>query len=142
MAKNWTWKILTGGKSSARLSDARPSRQRNRHGEIVRYHAPHPVAAPETRLQRKIKLALRPGEDSECWEWQGCATFRVSDDVVTTPARFAYEYTTGEQLRDGEALFQVCGGCNCIRPLHQAKAKTGSHGRSIEERRTNNANER
>ena len=130
MAKDWIYKRLTSS-SSARLGEDRPDYFTNDAGDWVRTHAPYPITPPEDRLKRKIKLAHYDGEDFECWEWNGGSTFRVSEAVITTPARFAYEYSTGEILMDHEALFQTCKGCNCIRPIHQRKAKSGAHNTSV-----------
>lgn len=125
MAKDWTWKTLLR-KSSARLSGPEhPDTVLNRAGERVRYHAPHPITAAIDRFRRKIRLAPREDDLGECWLWQGGDTFRVSVDLVTTPRRYIYEYSMGEELPANVVLFTFCRVGSCCRPGHLRPVEIG-----------------
>lgn len=125
MAKDWAWKRLLQ-KSSARLSEAeRPETMVNRAGERVRYHAPHPTTAAIDRFMRKVRMApAAEGDLGECWLWQGGDTFRVSLDSVTTPRRYIYEYSMGEELPENVILFTFCNVGSCCRPGHLRPVET------------------
>lgn len=125
MPRDWAWKKLLQ-KSSARLSVVeRPDLMFNRAGETVRYHAPHPITAAIDRFMRKVRMAPAAESDlGECWLWQGGDTFRVSLDLVTTPRRYIYEYSMGEELPESVVLFTFCRVGSCCRPGHLRPVET------------------
>jgi hypothetical protein len=66
-------------------------------------------------LVRKLEV----GED-ECWIFDADA-FRVSDGLITTPARYIYEQAAGEKLVETDELFRTCKTSRCCRPSHQER---------------------
>jgi hypothetical protein len=101
------------------LNYRRPDFMTNAQGLTVRFHVPYPITPAAERFMehvRKIEI-----DDDECWQWTGGETFRVDEVKVTTPARFIYQEATGEKLRRGEELRQVCKTPRCVRPAHREK---------------------
>lgn len=100
-----------------------PDFMTNARGQLVRYHAPHPIRPAVERFMdmvNKIEIEIEI-DDDECWQWTGGATFRVDDVKITTPARFIYQEATGEKLKRGEELRQTCKTPRCVRPFHREK---------------------
>lgn len=88
------------------------------NGWIVRRRIPHHTIPPLDRflaLIRKVEV----GED-ECWVFDA-NTFRVSDDLITTPARFIYEQVAGEKLVDTDELLTTCKTTRCCKPSHHER---------------------
>jgi hypothetical protein len=101
------------------LSYRRPDFMTNAQGLTVRFHVPYPVTEAAERFMKKVrKVEL---DDEECWQWTGGETFRVDEVKVTTPARFIYQEATGEKLKRGEEVRQICKTPRCVRPAHREK---------------------
>ena len=64
-------------------------------------------------LIRKVEV----GED-ECWIFDA-DTFRVSDDLIMTPARYIYEQVAGEKLFETDELLRTCKTPRCCKPSHR-----------------------
>jgi len=92
------------------------SDQINMNGWIARRHTPHPTTPPLDRfmaLIRKVEV-----DEDECWVFDA-DTFRVSGDLITTPARFIYEQVTGEKLVEAVELLRTCKTPRCCKPSHR-----------------------
>jgi hypothetical protein len=120
--RDWIWKRLAN-RSIVRLRPGapRPALMFNKHGRLVRFHAPHAITPAIERFASKV-LKIMIGDD-ECWLWFGATTFRVDDDNVTTPQRFAYQEVTGEVLTRTDLLIRTCGTPGCCRPLHRERRR-------------------
>ena len=115
--RDWTWRRLLGvpadGGAPKPLNYRRPDFMTNKHGETVRFHAPHPVKAALDRFFKMTKRVNVDGED--CIVWTGGDTFRVDDDTVTTPARFYWEAMKGEKLGEKDKLRRGCYTPRCVK---------------------------
>jgi hypothetical protein len=89
------------------------SDQTRLNGWIARRRIPQP---PLDRFMASIRK-VEVGED-ECWIFDA-DTFRVSDDLITTPARFIYEQVAGEKLVETAKLLRTCKTPQCCRPSHR-----------------------
>jgi len=121
LARDWAWRrLLSVPADSSKpkpLNYRRPDFMQNKHGETVRFHAPHPVKAA---IDRFFKLTKRV---ENCVVWQGGDTFRVDDDTVTTPARFYWETMKGEKLGEKDKLRRGCKTPRCVKHKKLCKAK-------------------
>jgi hypothetical protein len=88
------------------------------NGWVARRHIPHPTIPPLARFMALIRK-IDVGED-ECWIFDA-DTFRVSDDLITTPVRFIYEQVAGEKLVDVDELLRICETPRCCRPSHHER---------------------
>lgn len=114
--RDWAWKRLleAAPEKEQKLNFRRPDFMTNKHGQTVRYHAPHPTKVPMRRFFAMCKhVENRKGDP--CLVWQGGDTFRVDDDTVTTPARFYWEYFKGEKLGAGDKLRRACKTPRCVK---------------------------
>jgi hypothetical protein len=89
----------------------------HRAGHWMRDHADHPRTEAAERFAAMVK-EVDMGLDLPCLVFTGGDTFRVDDDVVTTPRRFAYEHLTGEELPDNVRLRTTCKTPKCCRVSH------------------------
>src|SRR5262245_43371858 len=97
-AKDWMWRRLLASPAGLKpaLNYRRPDYMLNKQGQTVRFHVPHPTTpAVERFIAMTERVLIR---DDYCVIWRGGDTFRVDDDLVTTPARFYWEIMTGERL--------------------------------------------
>jgi hypothetical protein len=118
--RDWAWKRLTqaAGEKKRPLNYRKPDYMINGDGRTVRFHVPHPITPAIERLLTMIRKVEIDGD--ECWVVEG-KTFRVDEEMVTTPARFMYQEATGEKLRPGDALRQTCKTPRFVRPAHREK---------------------
>lgn len=126
MSKDWTWKKLAERETShSRAGNVRPDLMIGKDSRPVRFHADHPTTPAIDRFMAMIKIGhVSARETGECWLWSGGDTFRVSDDQVTTPRRFIYEHSMGEELPDNVILYTFCGIGLCCRPGHLKPIET------------------
>lgn len=96
----------------------RPDFMLNKQGRIVRQHCPHPTTPADDRFFMMIEY-VSLGDDDPCVVWEGGDTFRVDEKTITTPARFYWEWRTGEKLKRTEALYQTCKTPRCVK--HRVK---------------------
>lgn len=114
--RDWMWRRL-----AEQGDQARQQQRRRRVVELrgdptkrtVRDHAQHPTAPAIDRFLALTERRL-VGDDT-CVIWKGGETFRVDDDIVTTPARFYRETLLGEKLGTDERLRQTCKTPRCIK---------------------------
>lgn len=92
----------------------------NKRGQQVRAHVAHPTTPALDRFF-KLTKRVRVGDDV-CIVWQGGETFRVNDDVVTTPARFYWEEMRGEKLGVSDVLRRNCKTPRCVKHKKLCKA--------------------
>ena len=88
------------------------------NGRILRRQIPSNATPPLERflaLVRKVEV-----DEDECWIFDADA-FRVSDDLIMTPARFIYEQASGERLGDTDELIRTCKTPRCCRPSHHER---------------------
>src|SRR5262245_47477081 len=117
--RDWAWKRLLGSAAPQQrtLNYRRPDFMTNAQGMTVRFHVPYPITPAAERFMGHVRKIEIEGE--ECWQWSGGDTFRVDEVKVTTPARFIYQEATGERLKRGEELRQVCKTPRYVRPAHR-----------------------
>jgi hypothetical protein len=89
------------------------------NGWIVRQHIHHPTTPPLDRFMALIRKA--EVDEDECWIFNA-DTFRVREDLITTPERFIYEQVAGEKLVETDELIRSCETPRCCRPSHREKA--------------------
>ena len=94
-----------------------PDLMLNNHGDLVRVHIPHARTDAAERFAALVQ-EIDCGLDLPCLVFQGGDTFRVDEQTVTTPRRFAYELVTGERLPKGKKLKMICTTPNCCRWSH------------------------
>jgi len=116
-ARDWAWRRLLSvpadGKAPTPLNYRRPDFMTNKHGQTVRYHAPHPTTPALDRFFALTKQ-VEYGDDV-CIVWTGGDTFRVDDDTITTPARFYWEQMKGEKLGEKDKLRRACYTPRCVK---------------------------
>jgi hypothetical protein len=78
----------------------------------------HPTISPLARFMALIRK-VDVGED-ECWIFDADA-FKVSEDLIVTPARFIYEQVAGENLAETTELLRICKTPRCCRPSHHER---------------------
>lgn len=120
--RDWAWRRLAEGegKQYRPPNYRKPDFQINKQGKTVRQHCPHPTTPALDRFF-KLTKRVRIGDDV-CIVWQGGETFRVNDDVVTTPARFYWEEMRGEKLGDNDVLRRDCKTPRCVKHKKLCKA--------------------
>lgn len=114
--RDWTWRRLLENAAEPKqrtLNYRRPDFMTNKHGQTVRYHAPHRTKAAMDRFFAHTKRVRIGGED--CVVWTGGDTFRVDDDTVTTPARFYWDAMKDEKLGDNDVLCRGCKTPHCVK---------------------------
>jgi hypothetical protein len=89
----------------------------NKQGWAVRCHKAHPRTVAAERFAAMTE-EVDCGHDLPCIVFTGGDTFRIDDDIVTTPRRFIYEYLMGEELPDDVRLRATCKTPKCCRVSH------------------------
>jgi hypothetical protein len=122
---NWMWRRLEEREAASQrrrrtVNYRRPDFMTNAQGQTVRQHCPHPTK-PVIRRFFAMTQHVEIREGDPCLVWKGGDTFKVDADTntVTTPARFYWEWATGEKLKDGEVLYRTCKTPRCVK--HKVK---------------------